>query len=1117
MFARISVNHHSVEEGESLTYKVELVNKDGHPVSVPEGKTVTVALAWTGEAANDSDSLGRLESVQIPAGTSSYSFTVTTVDDKRTEPTEVLEVTITGVRGADKLQVDANYSTARSEILDNDATPVAEDGLTQGREDTELVIQWESFHISDADSPAQDLGVVITKLPVEGKLFFLGSELTASDLGPDGLLISKAAIDSGALTFKPAANAAGFSGYGGTGVGNQQSHYAELQFKPTDGVNVGEAHKLVVDILPVVDAPSIDLVRLSSESHRSNTVVITKDGNTLITMTENAGGGHTIEGGHVISTFSDGNLKGTNGQVDIFELGDKLQWKNRDGVVQNIQSVTGDKTDFIKLSGDASRYEITYGSRVPGTNEPGADSTGFDGRIYDKVTKVYVSFNDIAGIIYGDGSYVSANHSGYTTTTGIGGYDTVVLKLSAMLGADRDGSETLSNVTVTGLNGSTVSSVVDKSGKALEFVVDGGKLTIINANHTSLPDVKITLQVPVKAGSLALHAEVSANETGLPASDAVTVHTGLDEVARSSLTGSVGNDNLQGTAGNDVIVADVQGLQMLPGQNYNLAFIVDTSGSMKTTEKQWVSTVWPFGYYKEVVLDDAVEKAKSALLSVFDQLLQSTKGDYAGTVNVYLSDFDSTVQGTVSVNLADPNAKSMLVGLLNTMVADGGTNYEAAFKDAANWFYSSQVKANIGTNLTYFITDGKPTYYQSAEKTNPVLVDYKSDTDKTLDGILKDANYKPGDVVTMKLGGVERVIVDASGTVYKWTETSGKKGQLQWNKETLTSTSVKLLPQGDGTYELSERGGDGKTTDTEVTKQSGDAFKLLSGVSVVEAIGLGKFLSNADLKNYDSDGVVQTGIDASKLAEAVMGKGAALASGDDVVKGGDGDDIIFGDQIQHGEAQGFAALQAIVAEKLGGGISADQVSIKQVQAYITEHHAEFDKSYGDGGNDRLEGGAGNDILFGQGGNDTLLGGEGNDILYGGAGNDILVGGAGNDILIGGDGDDLFVWYRGDEGTTKAPAVDVVKDFGNGHDVLDLSDLLQGENASNLSSYLGASTETVNGKVSTVLNISSNGHLGADGVSGADQKIVLEGLQLDTSDQAKLLQDLISQGKLHVDL
>jgi Ca2+-binding RTX toxin-like protein len=154
------------------------------------------------------------------------------------------------------------------------------------------------------------------------------------------------------------------------------------------------------------------------------------------------------------------------------------------------------------------------------------------------------------------------------------------------------------------------------------------------------------------------------------------------------------------------------------------------------------------------------------------------------------------------------------------------------------------------------------------------------------------------------------------------------------------------------------------------------------------------------------------------------------------------------------------------------------------------------------------------------GDDTvnvLAGTEAADTLLGSDGHEMLLGGPGNDILIGGAGDDRFVWNHGDQGTAQAPAIDVVKDFGNGHDVLDLSDLLQGENASNLSSYLGASTETVNGRVSTVLNISSNGHLGADGVSGADQKIVLEGLQLDTSDQTKLLQDLISQGKLHVDL
>ena len=47
-------------------------------------------------------------------------------------------------------------------------------------------------------------------------------------------------------------------------------------------------------------------------------------------------------------------------------------------------------------------------------------------------------------------------------------------------------------------------------------------------------------------------------------------------------------------------------------------------------------------------------------------------------------------------------------------------------------------------------------------------------------------------------------------------------------------------------------------------------------------------------------------------------------------------------------------------------------------------------------------------------------------------------------LIGGDGDDIFVWKQGDaggEGLALA-AKDVVADFGNGHDVLDLADLLQ---------------------------------------------------------------------------
>ena len=55
------------------------------------------------------------------------------------------------------------------------------------------------------------------------------------------------------------------------------------------------------------------------------------------------------------------------------------------------------------------------------------------------------------------------------------------------------------------------------------------------------------------------------------------------------------------------------------------------------------------------------------------------------------------------------------------------------------------------------------------------------------------------------------------------------------------------------------------------------------------------------------------------------------------------------------------------------------------------------------GNDFIEGGLGNDILDGNGGNDTISGGIGNDIIYGGSGDDRIDGGAGNDSLYGDQG------------------------------------------------------------------------------------------------------------------
>jgi Ca2+-binding RTX toxin-like protein len=117
-----------------------------------------------------------------------------------------------------------------------------------------------------------------------------------------------------------------------------------------------------------------------------------------------------------------------------------------------------------------------------------------------------------------------------------------------------------------------------------------------------------------------------------------------------------------------------------------------------------------------------------------------------------------------------------------------------------------------------------------------------------------------------------------------------------------------------------------------------------------------------------------------------------------------------------------------------------------------------DALYGDAGSDTLAagggddlglGGSGNDVIIGQSGDDQLYGGSGNDALTGGAdadfvsggsGNDTLTGGASRDVLFGGTGADVFDFNtRLDSGLTRS-SQDVIRDFSDGEDLIDLSSI-----------------------------------------------------------------------------
>ncbi|WGL58390.1 type I secretion C-terminal target domain-containing protein [Kluyvera intermedia] len=669
-------------------------------------------------------------------------------------------------------------------------------------------------------------------------------------------------------------------------------------------------------------------------------------------------------------------------------------------------------------------------------------------------------------------------------------------------------SEPLIKVTGTVTGEAKAGDIVDvKVGDVTQKVTltDDGKGNLVweaeftASNMMKNPEVTASISISDPAGNTA------SDSTSHP----VTIESG------NLITGDEKDNVINGGDTSDIIIADTQGFQQLPGQDYNIAFVVDSSGSVSAAD---------------------IKSIVASLTTVFNALYQNAQLANSGDVKILLVDFDAQVNFAVSVNLKDSGALKTLTDALAKMTSGEGTNYEDAFKTTANWFHD--VSSSSSENLTYFITDGKPTYYQSGEKTS-VDVDGRSGNNNVVMLDVTKLDYHPGQVVSMNINGTSRVVIDASGNVYSW------------NGSTRTSAGI-MRADGKGGYEISVRAGSGSSTTTDTTTNSTYAFGLLMAMcGNVEAIGINNGIKASDLIAYDSDGKVTAGISASELANAILGGDyVQMAGAQDTVHGNGGNDVIFGDMLQFGDKTGYAAIQEYVAGKLN--IAVNQLEVSHIAQYISEHPAEFDQSQADGGrdvlfggvgndilyggggddilvggsgddvlfggkgddiligdgfdsmadiashlntpvnqltfdkvvdyvtqhseelgaigsgNDKLYGGEGNDLLMGGGGNDILNGGEGNDLLFGGTGNDVLIGGKGNDTLYGGTGSDTFTWLKGDDGH------DVIKDFrADEGDRIDLSDLLGDVANTDLASYIKV-TDDNHGN--TVIEINTNGQM-----------------------------------------
>ncbi|HET8596219.1 MAG TPA: retention module-containing protein [Castellaniella sp.] len=554
---------------------------------------------------------------------------------------------------------------------------------------------------------------------------------------------------------------------------------------------------------------------------------------------------------------------------------------------------------------------------------------------------------------------------------------------------------------------------------------------------------------------------------GKGGTDTATVDIHL--VGDKLVTGTNEQNTLNGNVGNDILLGDQGGADVTvrPGQNYNIALVVDTSGSMDDdsgqTKEVWVeSREWRWtGFLQGEWVDTShFETQAMSRMELVQEALKNLAAQLAnhdGKVNVALIGFGESAKdvtpnhGQSGYVFKDFDASKLqdLIDKIDAMHASGATNYEDAFKQTGDWFQSLPSDSSY-KDLTFFLTDGDPTTHIG--EGGGSYTNY-GDVANALDDFERVAGY--GEVHAIGIGaGINENIL----AFFDSTDVTGQP----WVE----------LPDGSWVH--------------------ADAGQV-------------------DIVNNATD-----------LNAALQGGGPdsidPLPVSGDTLSGGDGNDILFGDVINTDnltwagrpdnlpDGSGLDALKAFLKSDLG-----HDATSHDIYDYIQGHADQFNVA-GDvrGGNDTLDGGRGDDVLYGQGGNDTLIGGAGNDTLYGGAGND------------------TFVWKLGDQAEAGQPmAEDHVKDFGvnaasvNGKDVLDLSDLLQG--------HTDGATPGDHGDLTQYLHITGDGNktiidvkVNADG-SAADhvtQQIVIDNIDLTAGhggdSQAHLINSLINDGKLKVD-
>ncbi|WP_353888367.1 VWA domain-containing protein [Aeromonas veronii] len=1056
------------------------------------------------------------------------------------------------------------------------AAPTSTGGYAQGDEDTLLTLMWDQFNASDADTPEDQLSIKITSLPADGVLQYKDANGNWQAV-VENQVFTKADIVAGRLQFKPdphEASGSVVSGANSGADGNKLGDYASFGYQVSDGVNNSGNATFVVDIKPVVDGVTlkVELVSggfvpgaakveqiLSDLAGKTQSklptpgddYLVSKDGSWVL----GGDGKDTIKygsGDHFSADGGSGNdiLIGGGSVTDHLIGGDGddilIGGKNATSSVTLDGGAGNDTLIAQSLKASTSYYggdglDVAY---MPGSMKDlklikPSGSQSFD---YSLVYKdpisgalTYHDFYSVETLYLQDGKYEFKD--GNLTKVA----DLATLKVDVDL-IDNDGSEHFTELTIKGLPQGTLLSggtlQADGSWKVPASMLDkDGKLSL----QVELPVGSQNIKVTVVAGSQEydMNGQPIAGEVKYTEAD-----TGF-MVKPTNPNGDNGTSDkpVEGGRGDDVLLGDIGGIKtsVEPGKNYNIALIVDTSGSMKFGLD---------GRENPPAGQDRMTLTINALKALANQL-----AGHDGVVNVTLIGFSNSASSLLTINdLSRSNVQSF-IDKISSLKANGATNYEDAFIKAAAWFNSQPGSGSGKTfeNLTYFLTDGNPTVYNgdtsgSGGDTDNIDMQKAIDAFANLSGQSEVKAIGIGTGVTQgNLAYFDNTKVVGSGSQYEnaqllndfsgntgpwsansWSRTGDSSGSVTMvgsrlelkdsakNQASVFVSEKMTLVAGSGLRFDLGKGSDVGSEDSfsvQLQHWNGTAWVNV-GAAVTSAgtinsgaLAAGDYRYVFTINEWGNSGTATLTIDnlikvmdgrppvgqpdiittADQLKAVLVGSSTTNTPaevGNDVLHGGAGNDILFGDAINTDHLPwGTAGNPAKPADWVDGkgldGLT-QFLTLKngyapsslELYEYIKGNANSLDVA-GDtrGGNDKLQGGLGDDILFGQGGNDELYGNDGKDILYGGtgsdkldggAGNDILSGGLGNDILTGGEGTDIFVWNKGDASANN-PATDVITDFNktanntvdlNQKDVIDLSDLLDSDGSKSEASLKG---------------------------------------------------------------